>query len=65
MKRDYKVLELDKILELLASETSCEGAAKIARGLSPFRPWGSTPPHGGYRCRHALTARFGSPHSVN
>ena len=35
MKRDYKVLELDKILELLASETSCEGAAKIARGIEP------------------------------
>ena len=34
MNRNYRVLELDKILELLAIETSSEQAAEIARGLS-------------------------------
>ncbi|HOB36397.1 MAG TPA: endonuclease MutS2 [Candidatus Avimonas sp.] len=35
MNRNYRVLELDKILELLAIETSSEQAAEIARGLEP------------------------------
>ena len=35
MNRDYKVLELDKVLELLAKETTCADAAQMARELTP------------------------------
>lgn len=35
MDRNYRVLELDKILELLSKETSCEQAASLARELEP------------------------------
>ena len=35
MNRDHHALELDKILELLAGETSCEDAAAAARELEP------------------------------
>ncbi len=62
MKRDYKVLELDKILELLASETSCEGAAKIARGIEPSSDLGEARRRmEDTAAAMLLTARFGSP----
>ena len=35
MNRHYKALELDKILELLAAETTCADAATLARELMP------------------------------
>lgn len=35
MNRDYRSLELDKVLEMLAGETGCEDAAQLARQLEP------------------------------
>ncbi len=35
MERDYRALELDKILERLAAETCCADAAALARDLQP------------------------------
>ena len=35
MNRDWKALELDKVLELLAQETTCADAAVAARALTP------------------------------
>lgn len=35
MNRDHLALELDKVLELLAAETTCADAAEAARGLTP------------------------------
>ncbi|MBO5798172.1 MAG: endonuclease MutS2, partial [Clostridia bacterium] len=35
MKRDHLALELDKVLELLAAETTCADAAEAARALTP------------------------------
>lgn len=36
MNRNHKALELDKILNLLANETSCEDAARMALELEPI-----------------------------
>ena len=33
MDKNYKALELDKILELVAAETTCEDAAELARSF--------------------------------
>ncbi|MDD2362269.1 MAG: endonuclease MutS2 [Oscillospiraceae bacterium] len=62
MNRNHKVLELDKILEMLAAETSCDDAADLARCLVPSaelltaqRMMADTA--AGYK----LMARFGSP----
>mgnify|MGYP002517843755 FL=1 len=35
MQRDFRALELDKILDVLAGETGCEDAAHLARQLRP------------------------------
>ncbi len=35
MERDFRALELDKILDRLAAETCCEDAAALARSLKP------------------------------
>lgn len=35
MQRDFRALELDKILDMLAGETGCEDAAHLARQLRP------------------------------
>lgn len=35
MNRNHKVLELDKVLELLAAEATCEDAQELARHLEP------------------------------
>ena len=35
MERHFKALELDKILHLLAEETSCDAAAELAQNLRP------------------------------
>ena len=35
MNRDHLALELDKVLELLAAETTCADAAEAARNLAP------------------------------
>ena len=35
MNRDHKSLELDKILALLAEETTCDDAAELALSLEP------------------------------
>ncbi len=62
MNRHYKALELDKILELLAGETGCEDAARMARELEPTpyltlaqRLMDETD------AAYQLMARFGSP----
>ena len=62
MNRNYTALELDKVLELLAAETTCADAAALARELTPSvyltqvrRLLEETDA----ACR--LTAQFGSP----
>ena len=35
MNKHYKALELDKVLDLLASHTTCDDAADLARELKP------------------------------
>ena len=62
MNRDHHALELDKILELLAGETSCEDAAAAARELEPspslsaaLRQMEDTV------AAYLLTARYGGP----
>ena len=62
MNHHHQSLELDKILELLAAETSCEDAANLARELSPAaglrqsqRLMDET------QAAFDLMARFGSP----
>ena len=35
MNRNHQSLELDKVLELLAAETTCADAAVLARELTP------------------------------
>ncbi|WP_322172632.1 endonuclease MutS2 [Acutalibacter caecimuris] len=35
MNRNYRALELDKILEMVAAETACEDAAEAVRGIEP------------------------------
>ena len=62
MNRDYKALELDKILEMLAGETSCEDSARRALILEPFNNL-ETASHSMEDTAAAfmLTARFGSP----
>ncbi len=62
MKRSIHVLELDKILKLLAEETACEEAARLAENLEPSsslsqvkRLLAET------QEAHSLMARFGAP----
>ncbi len=40
MDKNYRALELDKILELVAAETTCEDAADLARGILPVHTAG-------------------------
>ncbi len=40
MDKNYKALELDKILELVAAETTCEDAAELARAIRPVHTAG-------------------------
>lgn len=35
MEKNYRALELDKILEMVAQETTCEDAAELARSIMP------------------------------
>ena len=35
MNKNYKALELDKILDLVASETTCDDAVELARSIEP------------------------------
>lgn len=35
MNKNYETLELDKVLEMLQAETSCEDAAELALGIKP------------------------------
>lgn len=62
MQRHYRALELDKILHLLAEETSCDAAAEMARDLRP-----STSLSQVKRLltetdeAHTMMARFGAP----
>ncbi len=35
MDKNYKALELDKILEMVAAETTCDDAAQLARSIQP------------------------------
>lgn len=62
MNRNYKALELNKILEMLAEQTGCLDSAERARNLEPFysleevqREMDDT------EAAFTLTARFGSP----
>ncbi len=62
MERHFKALELDKILHLLAEETSCDAAAELAQNLRP-----STSLSQVKRLltetdeAHTMMARFGAP----
>lgn len=62
MQRHYRALELDKILHLLAEETSCDAAAELARNL---RPSTSLPQVKRLLTEtdeaHTMMARFGAP----
>ncbi|RKJ38553.1 endonuclease MutS2 [Acutalibacter sp. 1XD8-33] len=40
MDKNYKALELDKILELVVAETACDDAAELARKIQPARTAG-------------------------
>lgn len=62
MQRHYRALELDKILHLLAEETSCDAAAELALALRPVsslaevqRLLAETDE------AHTMMARFGAP----
>ena len=35
MEKNYKTLELDKVLEMLKAETSCEDAGELALSIKP------------------------------
>ena len=35
MDKNYRALELDKILEMVAKETTCEDGAALARSIEP------------------------------
>ena len=35
MEKNYKTLELDKVLEMLKAETSCEDAGELALNIKP------------------------------
>ncbi len=37
MDKNYKALELDKILEMVAAETTCDDGAQLARSIKPVR----------------------------
>lgn len=62
MERHFKALELDKILHLLAEETSCDAAAELAQNL---RPSTSLPEVKRLLTEtdeaHTMMARFGAP----
>ena len=62
MNRHYKALELDKILELLAAETTCADAATLARELTPS-PYLSEVKRllDETGAAYSLMAQFGSP----
>ncbi len=62
MNKNHKALELDKILEMVANEATCEDAAEMARGIEPAKTAGEA--------RHlleetdaafVLMAQYGSP----
>ncbi len=62
MQRDFLALELEKILDLLAGETGCEDAARLARELRPRTELALVErlvEETDAACR--LTAAFGSP----
>lgn len=62
MNRDYKALELDKILEMLADETSCEDSAQRALILEPSNNLETASRRmEDTAAAFMLTARFGSP----
>ena len=62
MERHFKALELDKILHLLAEETSCDAAAELAQNLLPST---SLPEVKRLLTEtdeaHTMMARFGAP----
>ena len=35
MEKNYETLELDKVLEMLKNETSCDDAAEMALNIKP------------------------------
>ena len=62
MDRNYKALELDKILDMVAAETTCSDAAEMVRAIQPVHTAGEA--------RHlleetdaafVLMAKFGGP----
>ncbi len=62
MDKNYKALELDKILEMVAQETTCEDAAELARNVKPAY----TPAEVRYLLEETdaafvLMAKFGAP----
>ncbi|MBQ3133206.1 MAG: endonuclease MutS2 [Clostridia bacterium] len=62
MKHNCRALELDKILELLAAETTCSDAADLARALSPSPYLGEvTARLDDTEAAYRLMAQIGSP----
>lgn len=62
MDKNYKALELDKILEMVAAETTCDDAAEMARAIQPVY----TAAQARYLLEETdaafvLMAKFGSP----
>ena len=41
MDKNYRALELDKILDLVAAETTCDDAAEAVRSIEPAQLQGS------------------------
>ena len=37
MNKNYRALELDKILDIVASETTCDDAAEAVRAIEPVK----------------------------
>lgn len=62
MNRHHKALELDKVLEALASHTSCEDAAEAALNIEPETELAAAQAlMNQTRDAHMLLARFGGP----
>ena len=62
LKRSNHILELDKILKLLADETACEDAAALARALEPSSSLSEVNRRLAETGEaHSLMARFGAP----
>ena len=51
MDKNYRALELDKILEMVAGEASCPDGAELARAIQPVYTAAAYPAHSGANIR--------------